>query len=187
MGPACREPSEAAGDGELVLGSNRELKVLEVEPELCDLGAFGSGSPMALIETLNLRVHTAEGEWRLRLMPPIGSKARGELEAALRSLRSQALAADQGQARWFWRHYFQVRDAFAPLGPASVLTVHRSQGSTFGEVFVDGDVFTPADPLLRRRLIYVAVSRASRAVALMAQPGPPDREALWLQWLHAEN
>jgi exodeoxyribonuclease-5 len=120
-------------------------------------------------------------------MPPIASKARGELEAALRSLRSQALAADQGQARWIWRHYFQVRDAFAPLGPAAVLTVHRSQGSTFGEVFVDGDVFTPADRTLRRRLIYVAVSRASQAVALMAQPGPPGREALWLQWLNGEN
>jgi exodeoxyribonuclease-5 len=109
------------------------------------------------------------------------------LEAALRSLRSQALAADQGQALWIWRQYFQVRDAFAPLGPASVLTVHRSQGSTFEEVFVHEDVFTPADRLLRRRLIYVAVSRASKAVALMAQPGPPDREALWLQWLKGEN
>jgi exodeoxyribonuclease-5 len=171
----------------LVLGSNRELKVLEVEPELCDLGAFGFGAPTLLIETFNLRVLTGEGECRLRLMPPIGSKARGELEAALRSLRSQALAADQGQARWIWRQYFQVRDAFAPLGPASVLTVHRSQGSTFEEVFVHEDVFTPADRLLRRRLIYVAVSRASKAVALMAQPGPPDREALWLQWLKGEN
>ena len=187
MGPACREPSEAVGDSELVLGSNRELKVLEVEPELCDLSAFGTAAPTVLIETFNLRVHTGEGEFRLRLMPPIASKARGELEAALRSLRSQALAADQGQARWIWRNYFQVRDAFAPLGPASVLTVHRSQGSTFGEVFVDGDVFTPADRLLRRRLIYVAVSRASKAVALMAQPGPPGREALWLQWLNGEN
>lgn len=186
MGPACREPSEAAGDGELVLGSNREVKVLEVEPELCDLRAFGSGAPTALIETFNLRVHTGEGECRLRLMPPIGSKARGELEAALKSLRSQALAADQRQARWFWRDFFLVRDAFAPLGPASVLTVHRSQGSTFGEVFVDADVFTPADPLLRRRLLYVAVSRASRAVALMARPGAPGREALWLPWLKGE-
>jgi exodeoxyribonuclease-5 len=54
-------------------------------------------------------------------------------------------------------------------------------------VFVHEDVFTPADRLLRRRLIYVAVSRASKAVALMAQPGPPDREALWLQWLKGEN
>jgi exodeoxyribonuclease-5 len=187
MGAACREPSEAAGDGELVLGSNRELKVLEVEPELCDLSAFGAAAPPVLIETLNLRVHTGEGECRLRLMPPIASKARGELDGALRSLRSQALAADQGQARWIWRHYFQVRDAFAPLGPASVLTVHRSQGSTFGEVFVDGDVFTAADRVLRRRLIYVAVSRASKAVALMAQPGPADREALWLQWLNGAN
>ena len=187
MGPACREPSEAAGDGELVLGSNRELKVLEVEPELCDLSAFGAAAPTAAIETFNLRVHTGEGEFRLRLMPPIASKARGELEATLRGLRSQALAADKGQARWIWRHYFQIRDAFAPLGPASVLTVHRSQGSTFGEVFVDGDVFTPVDLMLRRRLIYVAVSRASKAVALMAQPGPPGREELWLQGLNGQN
>jgi exodeoxyribonuclease-5 len=187
MAPACREPSQAAGDGELVLGSNRELKVLEVEPELCDLSAFGSGAPTVLIETFNLRVDTGEGECRLRLMTPIGTKARGELEATLRSLRSQAVAAAQGQARWIWRHYFQVRDAFAPLGPASVLTVHRSQGSTFGEVFVYGDVFTPADRLLRRRLIYVAVSRASKAVALMAQPGATGREALWLQWLKGQN
>jgi len=187
MGPACREPSEAAGDGELVLGSNRELKVLEVEPELCDLSALGAAAPAVLIETFNLLVHTGEGECRLRLLPPIASKARGELDAALRSLRTRALAADKGQARWIWRHYFQVRDAFAPLGPASVLTVHRSQGSTFGEVFVDGDVFIPADRMLRRRLIYVAVSRASKAVALMAQSGPPGQEELWLKWLNGEN
>ena len=67
------------------------------------------------------------------------------------------------------------RSAFAWLGPAAVLTVHRSQGSTFAEVFVDGDVFWPKDPVLRRQLVYVAVSRASRSVALVAS-GRADQE-----------
>jgi exodeoxyribonuclease-5 len=62
-----------------------------------------------------------------------------------------------------------------------VLTVHRSQGSTFSEVFVDADVFWPKDPVLRRQLVYVAVSRASRAVSLVARVGP-DREG-WDTWL----
>ena len=186
MGPACREPSEEGGEGELILGSNREVKVLEVEPASCDLSAFGCGGSSAVIDTVTLLVDTGEGESRLRLMPPIGTKARAELEATLRSLRAQALGTDQKQARRIWRHFFRLRDAFAPLGPAAVLTVHRSQGSTFTEVFIDADVFTPSDRLLRRRLLYVAVSRASRAVALMAQPGPAGREQLWLAWLRQE-
>jgi exodeoxyribonuclease V len=79
-----------------------------------------------------------------------------------------------------------VRDAFASLGPAAVLTVHRSQGSTFGEVFVDGDVFWPKDEVLRRQLVYVAVSRASHAVSLVAGPGSQADQQLWRQWLQAE-
>jgi exodeoxyribonuclease-5 len=83
-----------------------------------------------------------------------------------------------------------VRDAFASLGPAAVLTVHRSQGSTFGEVFVAGDVFWPADETLRRQLVYVAVSRASQAVWLSADqrlsPQAADRDRQgWNRWLAA--
>jgi len=82
-----------------------------------------------------------------------------------------------------------VRDAFASLGPAAVLTVHRSQGSSFGEVFVADDVFWPQDPLLRRQLVYVAVSRARQAVTLLASAdaaaagGDGCERERWLSWL----
>jgi exodeoxyribonuclease-5 len=86
-----------------------------------------------------------------------------------------------------WRRYFLVRDAFASLGPAAVLTVHRSQGSTFGEVFVAGDVFWPSDAVLRRQLVYVAVSRASQAVWLVADSrlgvAAAEEQRLWRAWL----
>jgi exodeoxyribonuclease-5 len=101
----------------------------------------------------------------------------------LEGLRQRARVAERQEGRALWRRYFLLRDAFAWLGPAAVLTVHRSQGSTFGEVFVDGDVFWPKDPVLRRQLVYVAVSRASRSVSLVARAGSPADQRLWEEGL----
>jgi exodeoxyribonuclease-5 len=98
-------------------------------------------------------------------------------------LRQQARDAGKQDGRAIWRRFFLLRDAFASLGPAAVLTVHRSQGSTFSEVFVDSDVFWPRDPLLCRQLVYVAVSRASQAVSLVAGEGRRGDQELWRSWL----
>ncbi len=177
----------------MVLGSNRELQVIDVRPERCDLLDFGVQSAdlgdlaVPLIDTLSARVDSGESQLELRLLPPLGSEARAQLETVLERLRQRARDAGKQGGRSLWRRFFLVRDAFASLGPAAVLTVHRSQGSTFAEVFVDGDVFWPRDAVLRRQLVYVAVSRASQAVTLMAAgsadaSGPGDRQ-MWRQWL----
>ena len=123
----------------------------------------------------------------LRLLPPLGTAARSALEAVLARLRQRARDAGKQDGKGLWRRFFLVRDAFASLGPAAVLTVHRSQGRTVAEVFVDGEVCWPSDPVLRRQLVYVAVSRASQAVWLMAD-GPAGSAAaadrrLWADWL----
>jgi exodeoxyribonuclease-5 len=186
MAPACREGEEAAEEPDMVLGSNRELVVRDVTPERCDLADFGVAS-LPVIDTLMASVQAGEGSLSLRLLPPIGSPGRSALDAVLRQLRQQALAAGRRDGRALWRHFFLVRDAFASLGPAAVLTVHRSQGSTFGEVFVDADVFWPREEGLRRQLVYVAVSRASRAVSLVAGPGSGRDQALWQRWLQEET
>ena len=109
-------------------------------------------------------MEAGETQLQLRLAPAPGSDGRQRLDLALSDLRNRAKAATGKQRSLLWRQYFLLRDAFAAVGPAAVLTVHRSQGSTFAEVFVDGDVFWPSDTVLRRQLVYVAVSRASQAV-----------------------
>ncbi len=197
MAPACREGEAAAEEPDMVLGSNRELVVDDVTPERCDLSEFGvaalAGSfPGAsldspVIETLIASVHTGEARLSLRLLPPIGSAARGALDGVLQELRRMALAAGKQEGRPLWRRFFHVRDAFASLGPAAVLTVHRSQGSTFGDVFVDADVFWPREDALRRQLVYVAVSRASQTVSLVGRPGSPLDRRHWEQWLREEE
>ncbi|QVL52122.1 MAG: AAA family ATPase [Cyanobium sp. M30B3] len=195
MAPACRQGEEMAEEPDMVLGSNRELVVRDVQPERTDLADFGlSAADLAgdlllpamavpLIDTLTATVEVGEGSLQLRLLPPLGSAARASLDGVLARLRSAARGQEKGAARALWRRFFLLRDAFASLGPAAVLTVHRSQGSTFGEVFVDADVFWPKDPLLRRQLVYVAVSRARTAVTLMAGPAAGGQQALWRRWL----
>jgi exodeoxyribonuclease-5 len=186
MAPACREGEEAAEEPDMVLGSNRELVVRDVTPERCDLADFGVADA-PLIDTLTASVQAGDSGLSLRLLPPAGSVPRQALDVVLERLRASArgMARDQGKAaaRGLWRQFFLVRDAFAALGPAAVLTVHRSQGSTFGQVFVDADVFWPRDELLRRQLVYVAVSRASQAVALVAGPASQAEQRLWASWL----
>ncbi|MCP9940834.1 AAA family ATPase [Cyanobium sp. ATX 6E8] len=190
MAPACREGEDAAEEPDTLLGSNRELVVRDVIPERCDLADFGVADA-AVIDTLTARVEAGDSQLSLRLLPPLGSAARSALEAVLARLRQRARDAGKQEGKGLWRRFFLVRDAFASLGPAAVLTVHRSQGSTFAEVFVDADVFWPSDPVLRRQLVYVAVSRASQAVTLQAGPpaagpGALAEQQLWSQWLQAD-
>ncbi|MFM7173845.1 MAG: ATP-binding domain-containing protein, partial [Caldilinea sp.] len=137
----------------------------------------------SVIDTLMVSVDAGDGRLTLRLQPPIGSASRQALDQALQRLRSAARGAEPAVARSIWRRFFLLRDAFASLGPAAVLTVHRSQGSTFGEVFVARDVFWPQDEQLRRQLAYVAVSRASQGVTIEAGPAPLITQTQWRDWL----
>jgi exodeoxyribonuclease-5 len=190
MAPACVEERATPEDPEMCLSSNREVVVRDVTPGLFSLapwgleaGDLGGEEEPQVIETLMVCVDAADGSLTLRLLPPIGSAARQALDQALQRLRTVARATAPVEARPLWRRFFLLRDAFASLGPAAVLTVHRSQGSTFGEVFVARDIFWPREEQLRRQLAYVAVSRASQGVSLEAGPASPADQALWRDWL----
>lgn len=67
-----------------------------------------------------------------------------------------------------WNEYFKLKDTFIDLRHAEALTIHKSQGSTFDTVFVDmGSLFTCRNPNERRRLLYVACSRARSKLYLV--------------------
>ncbi|MEB3276829.1 MAG: ATP-dependent helicase [Cyanobacteriota bacterium] len=200
MAPACTAGEDAAEasaeEPDMVLGSNRELVVRDVAPTRLDLADLGlcaadlGGLAVPLINTLSADVAAGETNLSLRLLPAAGSRDRQALDAALQQLRQRARAASTEGARQdskaLWRRFFLLRDAFASLGPAAVLTVHRSQGSTFGEVYVDADVFWPDDDQLRQQLVYVAVSRASAAVCLMAGPASEPQRQQWQRWFESD-
>ena len=183
MAPASRDGEETGEEPDMVLGSNREVVVRDVKPEACDLVDFGLSSvegPVPVIETLSAQVSAGDLELTLRLQPPVGSAARRELDGVMQRLRQQARDAGKKGGRSIWRQYFLIRDAFASLGPAAVLTVHRSQGSSFGEVFVAPDVFR-ADATIRQQLSYVAVSRARTGVWMIGGVASSSLRSAWQQ------
>ncbi len=165
---ASTNNEEAGEEPDVLISSNREMMVEDVIPNSFNLATTDINQDLEysfpIIETQIAKVRCDQKEFSLRLMPQLGSKSRKELDIALNELSNLAREKGKKNSSSIWRLFFFIRDSFASLGPASVLTIHRSQGSTFGDVFITSDVFWPKDIEFKRRLVYVAVSRASKGV-----------------------
>ncbi len=155
----------------MLFGTNTEMIVKDVNFELCDFIDFEFSqnflNDFPDIETLNATVQCGNSTFKIRLLPEIGSNSRRFLDELLSQIAKKAKNSSSKDSRKHWKKFFSLRDSFAYLSPASVLTVHRSQGSTFEEVFVASDIFSPKNSSLKRQLAYVAISRASKSVWLL--------------------
>ena len=69
-----------------------------------------------------------------------------------------------------WRSYYAMKEAVADLRFTHASTVHKSQGSTYENALVMvPDIMTCRNPSVRRRLLYVAYTRASKHLHIMVQ------------------
>jgi hypothetical protein len=80
-----------------------------------------------------------------------------------------------------WKQFYARQQSLitSELGYGYCLTIHRSQGSTFNNVFIASDWRFCKDEHLVNRLLYVAVTRAANQVTMLlpahlAQPCPPE-------------
>ena len=74
-----------------------------------------------------------------------------------------------------WSNFFRVKNGYADLRDVYSQTVHKSQGSSINEVFIDmNDIGTNKKFYEVLRLMYVAISRASQRVYLYGEL--PDRD-----------
>ncbi len=179
---ASLNDNEIGEEPDILISSNREMVVEDVIPNSFDLASLEIHqdfvNSLPVIETQIAKVSCDQKEFSLRLMPQIGSKSRIALDITLKKLSNKARERGNSNSGSIWKLFFFIRDSFASLGPASVLTIHRSQGSTFGDVFITSDAFWPKDLEFRRRLVYVAVSRASRGVWIVGDNKNKTNQAL---------
>lgn len=72
-----------------------------------------------------------------------------------------------------WTEYYRLKNAWADFRPVHSTTVHKAQGSTFREVFVDmGNIGKNTKWHEAARLAYVAISRASHRVHILGNLKP---------------
>ena len=80
----------------------------------------------------------------------------------LTRLKKEALA-DKGD----WKPYYKLKEMFASVDYAYASTVHKAQGSTFNTAFVDYRDTRTCRGKEKRALVYVAVTRPSKRLALL--------------------
>ncbi len=68
-----------------------------------------------------------------------------------------------------WNKFWPLKDMFCDLRPGHAITAHKSQGSTYPNVFVDyGDIFQNGNYIEAMRAAYVGTTRASNSVTAKA-------------------
>jgi exodeoxyribonuclease-5 len=93
--------------------------------------------------------------------------ARMSRELVARGKRAKALGdhreAQAVKIAWA-AEFFPLRGFFANIDFRYALTIHKAQGSTFENVFLDGDYRSARTDM--KKLLYVAVTRASRSLTV---------------------
>lgn len=69
------------------------------------------------------------------------------------------------QDKELWRVYYAMKNFFPDMRPRDAKTIHKAQGSSIEDVFIDlNDLSHCYDKNVTRRLLYVAISRARKNV-----------------------
>lgn len=83
----------------------------------------------------------------------------------LNEMAAEAKAArDSGSRKSKWGAYFKRKDSIGKLEPASALTIHKSQGSTFQNVFLHRDIDDAYPLSTQNQLAYVGITRAAKTL-----------------------
>ncbi|MGF1513351.1 MAG: ATP-dependent RecD-like DNA helicase [Elainellaceae cyanobacterium] len=90
------------------------------------------------------------------------------LHNASRGLFDKLLGQYAAERRW--QEFWELKHLFHDLSYAYCLTIHKSQGSTFQNVFIDAPNIS-INPKIdeRNQLLYVGVTRAAQRVFLLTQ------------------
>lgn len=146
---------------EILVQTDFEAEVIEcvkdVHPEFPDIQAW---AVTAKIETGEL--------YKFYALDSVGAQIR---DISMKQIAAQNRAYEQAgqkdQAHWW--PYYELQQAFATVRPAYCMTAHKSQGSTFENVFVDVmDIWANPNKSEALQCLYVACSRASHHLIVNA-------------------
>jgi len=141
-------------DGDTTILSNNEA--VTVQSYATYLTAEGiSGYQIRVAGTYN----SFKGSNLKTVFSPINKAAADKV---LKELKQVAV---DSRDREGWMKFYGVKNYLADLRPPFAGTVHKSQGGTFPAVFIDQvNINKCRDPIVKARLLYVALTRASKNV-----------------------
>jgi exodeoxyribonuclease-5 len=148
----------------IIFANNQEAKVLAIEKSLlsCDIKeAAGVPKWTATIPTWLIRLEDNDGNEKAVHMVADDT----EFQKAIARIKDEA-----AESRIRWMHLHEFQQSFAKLQSIYSLTVHTSQGGTFGSVFLDlPDICRREETNLleAQQMLYVAATRPSKRLVVI--------------------
>lgn len=158
------ESSEDSPIPRTLFSTNDEFTVVDLEEETQQI--FRADFKV-YIATCSMEVAGEQIKHEIRIIHEDSYRTYATM---LESLSELAKAEGRGtyQAAKRWKDFYAFKEFFADVSYAYALTVHKSQGSTFSNVFViDPDIDQNRKIEERNRIKYVAYSRASHALMIL--------------------
>ena len=102
------------------------------------------------------------GDFRKRTLPILHESEYARFDEELTHYRKAALKNDKK-----WDAFYALKERFARVDYAYACTIHKAQGSTFDTAFVDRRDAMVCQGPERQALLYVAVTRPARRLAVL--------------------
>ena len=143
--------------------SNTKRIVSYIDDEVKVTSVTDDSVPVILGDTrLVVPVHklTVAGDYSGNLFIPKNVSA---FEKRLSTLADEARVATGRERGHLWKSFWDAKEQFHSVRYAQAMTVHRSQGSTYREVFLDaGNIASNPNERERMKCLYVGSSRPSK-------------------------
>ena len=143
---------------EILLHTNEEAELLDIREDV--LSDSYNNIPFS-IPTWRMKVQRDDG----KIIVVHLDRVRKDYLKAAKAIRAAAPKIPEG-----WKYYHQFKTSFVKVQSVYAMTVHCSQGSTFGSVFLDlGDIMRRANSNLLecQQMLYVAATRPSRTLMVV--------------------
>jgi exodeoxyribonuclease-5 len=155
MGERLIAMSPLIRDDVIVINTGDRMRVTsarEIKASNCDFIAWDLGVSSPFFGSKTLRV--------------VSDKSRDFFDGLLASMADTARKAGSRHA---WSEYFMFKNQFANINYSYATTVHKAQGSTFQNVYVnERDINTLTwNNVERNKLKYVAFTRASHNLVIL--------------------
>jgi ATP-dependent exoDNAse (exonuclease V) alpha subunit len=137
-------------ENEIIINNSEEFTVLKIRKSVSEDGYH--------IWELRVLDSAEDTHW----LQVIDQVSINNFQAHLRDLAQEARSKQRTKCKNPWADFWQHKNRYANVNYAYSLTSHRSQGSTFNNVFVaQNDIFCNPNLIERYRSLYVSYSRTS--------------------------
>lgn len=147
---------EKGNDENIIFNVNDEVEALSIFDEILKVGHYEIKYYSVLLQD----VITGKEHF----VNVVCEESTQTLEKVIKEISGTAkiLPKFDPMKKELWSKVYEIKDFFTEVGYNYAITVHRSQGSTYTNVFVDTSDFHFIDnPIMLRKLQYTAFTRAS--------------------------